>query len=125
MIIWIASYPKSGNTLIRAILTSLIFSEDGIVDFKNLHRISNFSNGFFFKKFISSYENILETSKYWIKAQEELNKNKYSIWISEIEEIFYKMTFMPKSYHKLNIFRKAFNQVTNCRFMSDANKRFI
>ena len=31
---------------------------------------------FFFKKFISSYENILETSKYWIKAQEELNKNK-------------------------------------------------
>ena len=76
MIIWIASYPKSGNTLIRAILTSLIFSEDGIVDFKNLHRINNFSNGFFFKKFISSYENILETSKYWIKAQEELNKNK-------------------------------------------------
>ena len=76
MIIWIASYPKSGNTLIRAILTSLIFSEDGIVDYKNLHRISNFSNGFFFKKFISSYENILETSKYWIKAQEELNKNK-------------------------------------------------
>jgi hypothetical protein len=76
MIIWIASYPKSGNTLIRAILTSLIFREDGIVDFKNLHRISNFSNGFFFKKFISSYENILETSKYWIKAQEELNKNK-------------------------------------------------
>jgi hypothetical protein len=76
MIIWIASYPKSGNTLIRAILTSLIFSEDGIVNFKNLHRISNFSNGFFFKKFISSYENILETSKYWIKAQEELNKNK-------------------------------------------------
>ena len=76
MIIWIASYPKSGNTLIRAILTSLIFSEDGIVNFKNLHRISNFSNGFFFKKFISSYENILETSKYWIKAKKELNKNK-------------------------------------------------
>ena len=49
MIIWLASYPKSGNTLIRAILTSLIFSEDGIVDFKNLHRISNFSNGFFLK----------------------------------------------------------------------------
>ena len=75
MIIWLASYPKSGNTLIRAILTSLIFSEDGIVDFKNLHRISNFSIWFFFKKFISSYENILETSKYWIKAQEELNTN--------------------------------------------------
>ena len=76
MIIWIASYPKSGNTLIRAILTSLIFSDDGNVDFKNLRRINNFSNGFFFKKFTSNYKNILETSKYWIKAQEELNKNK-------------------------------------------------
>ena len=76
MIIWLASYPKSGNTLIRAILTSLIFSQDGIVNFKNLHRINNFSSGFFFKKFTTDCKNILEVSKYWIKAQEELNKNK-------------------------------------------------
>ena len=28
MIIWCASYPKSGNTWIRAIITSLVYSED-------------------------------------------------------------------------------------------------
>ena len=28
-IFWIASFPKSGNTLVRAILASLFFSQDG------------------------------------------------------------------------------------------------
>ena len=30
MIIWLASYPKSGNTLVRSLLTSYFFSKDGI-----------------------------------------------------------------------------------------------
>ncbi len=33
-IFWISSYPKSGNTLIRAILTGLFFSDDGKVSFQ-------------------------------------------------------------------------------------------
>ena len=32
MIIWLASYPKSGNTLLRSILSTYFFSEDGDVD---------------------------------------------------------------------------------------------
>ena len=42
MIIWLASYPKSGNTLLRSILISLIYSDDGNVDFNNLKLIGNF-----------------------------------------------------------------------------------
>ncbi len=76
MIIWLASYPKSGNTLVRSILTSLIFTDDGKVDFEKLHHISNFPAGPFFEKFTSNFGNIKEISKYWIKVQEELNKNK-------------------------------------------------
>ena len=76
MIIWLASYPKSGNTLVRSILTSLIFTNDGKVDFEKLHRINNFPAGPFFEKFTSDFGNIKEMSKYWIKAQEVLNKNK-------------------------------------------------
>ena len=38
-IFWIASYPKSGNTLLRAIVSSLFFSEDGCFDFKLLKKI--------------------------------------------------------------------------------------
>jgi len=76
MIIWIASYPKSGNTLLRAILISLIYTDDGNVDFNKLKLIGNFPGGPFFEKFTSNFGDIKEISKYWIKAQEKINENK-------------------------------------------------
>ena len=42
MIIWISSFPKSGNTWLRAIISSLIYSEDGIFNFKYLDKINQF-----------------------------------------------------------------------------------
>ena len=39
MITWLASYPKSGNTWLRALLTTYFYSEDGIFDFKLLPKI--------------------------------------------------------------------------------------
>ena len=39
MIIWLASYPKSGNTLLRSILSSYFFSNDGEFKFENLYQI--------------------------------------------------------------------------------------
>ena len=42
MIIWLASYPKSGNTWLRAFISALIYSENGIMN-KNLwSKISQF-----------------------------------------------------------------------------------
>ena len=41
-LLWVASYPKSGNTWMRAILTSLFYSDDGIFDFKLLQKIDQF-----------------------------------------------------------------------------------
>ena len=41
-IFWIASYPKSGNTLIRSILSSLFFSDTGIFNFDLLKKIVSF-----------------------------------------------------------------------------------
>ena len=38
-IFWIASYPKSGNTLVRSILCSLFFSNNGIFTFDLLKKI--------------------------------------------------------------------------------------
>ena len=38
-IFWISSYPKSGNTLVRAIVTSLFFSKDGRFNLKQLKQI--------------------------------------------------------------------------------------
>ena len=36
MIIWIASYPKSGNTWVRAIISSLIYSQNNEININNL-----------------------------------------------------------------------------------------
>ena len=41
-IFWIASYPKSGNTLLRSIIASLFFSENGLFDFDLLKKIVSF-----------------------------------------------------------------------------------
>ena len=41
-IFWIASYPKSGNTLVRSILSSLFFSDTGIFNFDLLKKIVSF-----------------------------------------------------------------------------------
>ena len=40
MIIWIASYPKSGNTWVRSLLSSYLYSNDGIFDFNLLKKDS-------------------------------------------------------------------------------------
>ena len=42
MIFWIASYPKSGNTWLRALLSSYFYSEDGTFDQKLLENIDQF-----------------------------------------------------------------------------------
>ena len=41
-IFWVASYPKSGNTWIRAIIASLFFSNDGVFKFELFKNIPNF-----------------------------------------------------------------------------------
>ena len=41
-IIWLASYPKSGNTLVRSILASLIYSENGNFNFDLLRKIDQY-----------------------------------------------------------------------------------
>ena len=43
-IFWLPSYPKSGNTLLRSILISLFFTNDGIFNLKMIGAISQFEN---------------------------------------------------------------------------------
>ncbi len=43
-IFWLASYPKSGNTLLRAILSALFFTENGIFNLKLLETIRQFES---------------------------------------------------------------------------------
>ena len=73
MIVWCASYPKSGNTWVRAIITSLLYSKDGIFNFNMLRKVSLFPKRFHFKDFTDDYSNLKKISQYWINAQEKIN----------------------------------------------------
>ena len=73
MIIWLASYPKSGNTYVRAFLSAYYFSENGQFDFSQISNIEQFPHEKFFKQKVNS---ISEASKLWVPIQKEINKDK-------------------------------------------------
>jgi len=74
MIIWLASYPKSGNTLLRSMLAAYLFSKDGIYDFSLIKNIKQFPHGGLFIKMGIDIKDHNETIKNYIKAQESFNK---------------------------------------------------
>ena len=74
MIIWLASYPKSGNTLVRALLSSYFFSKDGIFNFKLIKYIKQFPNAGLFENLGINIENDKEVVKNYIKVQESINQ---------------------------------------------------
>jgi len=66
MIIWIASYPKSGNTYLRSFLASYYFSHDGKFSFDQLLKIHQFPNMKFSKTKSTTKQ---EASNNWIYNQ--------------------------------------------------------
>ena len=74
MIIWLASYPKSGNTWLRALISSYYFSNNGNFNFDLLKQIDSFPSARFFKNYPDKFEKPEDTSKYWIKEQEKINE---------------------------------------------------
>lgn len=73
MIIWLASYPKSGNTWLRSIVSSLLYSKSGNFDFELLKNIRQFPEKQFFKDIINDFSNFNEIKRNWITAQEKIN----------------------------------------------------
>ena len=50
MIIWLASYPKSGNTWVRSIISTLLYSNDGNFNFELIKKVSQFPEKKYFTK---------------------------------------------------------------------------
>ena len=73
MIIWIASYPKSGNTWVRSLLSTYLYTEDGSFNFNLLKKILKFPSKVYLKYFIEDFSDIKKISEYWISAQERIN----------------------------------------------------
>jgi len=75
MIIWIASYPKSGNTWLRALISSYYFSKSGDFNFNLLENIESFPKKKFFLKYSKQFKSPTATTYYWDKAQDKINEN--------------------------------------------------
>ena len=76
MIIWIASYPKSGNTWLRAFLSTYLYSNNNKFDFSLLKKIPKFPHKKLFDGIIDVEilkKNKFEIVKYFIAAQQKLN----------------------------------------------------
>ena len=62
MIIWLASYPKSGNTWVRSFLNSLLFSKNNKLNLNNI-LIDQFPNRRHFKELVKDLDNFNEIAK--------------------------------------------------------------
>ena len=76
MIFWIASYPKSGNTWIRTLISSYYYTEDGIFNESKIHNIDQFPQKKYFKEFKYDKTIVNDTARLWLKAQKKINLDK-------------------------------------------------
>ena len=73
MIIWLASYPKSGNTWVRSFISSILFSKDGEANFDDLEKIKQYPSKKYFKNLVNNLQYINEVKKNWITSQDIIN----------------------------------------------------
>ena len=81
MIIWLASYPKSGNTWVRHFLASLIYSNQGKTGLEKLGFIMQYPKRDQFEKLVTNFDDFNQIKKNWINSQNLINsENKLSIF---------------------------------------------
>ena len=102
MIFWIASYPKSGNTWLRALISSYFFSKDGNFSKEIIKNIDQFPEKIHFQSFDYDPKNITDTTKFWIKAQEKINNDK-KIRFFKTHNVFGKINNQPFTDKKNSI----------------------
>ena len=100
MIFWIASYPKSGNTWLRALISAYYYSKDGVFNQNILKNIGQFPEKKYLTGFDHNQKEVGDTARFWIKAQEKINEDK-----------------------KLRFFKthNVFGEVNNCKFSNKQN----
>ena len=75
MIVWLSSYPKSGNTWLRSLLASYYFSKEGDFNFNLLKHIDQFPSYDYFKNYDKIFLDPTDTAEFWIKEQKKINSN--------------------------------------------------
>ena len=110
-IFWLSSYPKSGNTLMRLILSALFFSKDGLVNLDLIKYISNYEstrNLNFIKD--KNYDDFTQLNKLEILSKYYLNsQSKQNLGLNE------DFGFFKTHSANLKIFNNNFTLENNVR----------
>ncbi len=77
MIIWLSSYPKNGNTWLRALISAYYYSDDGFfLGDQNLQNIQQFPVKKNLEGFNFDPRKPGDSARFWIPAQEKLNMDR-------------------------------------------------
>ncbi len=77
MIIWLASYPKNGNTWLRSLISAYYYTNDGFfLGDQQLTNISQFPVKEHFDGFKYDLRKPGDTTRLWVAAQEKINSDK-------------------------------------------------
>jgi hypothetical protein len=117
MIIWLASYPKSGNTLVRSMLSSYFFSNDGLFNFDLIKNIRQFPSRQVFQKYDFDFNDAKETIKNYINIQDKINIKNSVQFVKTHSYLFninnYAFTNLKNSLGVIYIIRDPRNVVTS------------
>ena len=112
MIIWIPSYPKSGNTYLRSFLSSYYYSKEGKFDFNLLLNINQFPSLRYSD--IKSYTYV-DAAKNWINNQKKFFNKEQLFFLkthNSLEEYFgYKFTNSLETLGAIYIVRDPRNVI--------------
>ena len=114
MIIWIASYPKCGNTWVRSLLSAYYFTKDGEFNFNLLKNIKQFPSKAFFETRVTSVE---EASAMWIPIQKKIKETRklYFLKTHNVYGAYKGNNFTTPEYTlgAINIVRDPRNVITS------------
>ena len=127
MIIWLASYPKSGNTLIRSMLSAYFFSKNGFFDFNLLKNIKQFPSLKLFENLNIDPTNEYEIFKNYINVQNSINQKNSFQFLKTHSHLFnidnqYPFTNLTVSLGVIYIVRDPRNVICSlAQFESKSN----
>jgi len=114
MIIWIASYPKSGNTYLRSFLSTYYFSKNGKFNFDLLQNINQFPSLRYSNRKAYTY---FDAAKNWILNQTDFFDKKNFFFLkthNSLEQYFgHKFTTSSETLGAIYIVRDPRNVITS------------
>ena len=119
MIIWLASYPKSGNTWLRFFIISLLMGKKVDLNLNHLKAILSYPDKSQFKGLISDFLDLEQVAKNWITSQDKINHDN-SLRLFKTHNIFGKFKSYPFTNDKntlatIHIVRDPRNIVTSLK----------